>query len=113
MEMFQGLEASMDNYLLARSVLVLFVQVCVLCPRPLVAAFLTRKTCLGRGLLPKRDEINRPVRSILSWCIDAASIINADFNWETKRVKPAIRGEDLSSTLTGEPNSAFRTNLKI
>lgn len=54
-----------------------------------------------------------PARSVLNWCIDAASIINADFNWETKRVKPAIRGEDSSSILTGEPNSAFRTNLKI
>lgn len=45
--MFQGLEGGTDNHLLAWSVLVLFVQVCVLCPRPLVAAFLTRKTCGG------------------------------------------------------------------
>lgn len=56
--MFQGLGASRDNHLLARSVLVLFVQVCVLCPRPLVAAFLTRKTCRGvGGLAPERDEM--------------------------------------------------------
>lgn len=53
--MFQGLGASTDNHLLARSVLVLFVQVCVLCPRPLVAAFLTRKTCRGGGGATARE----------------------------------------------------------
>lgn len=54
-----------------------------------------------------------PVRSVSNCHIDATPFINGDFNWESKRVKTAIRGEDSLSVLTGVPNSAFRTNSKV
>lgn len=63
--------------------------------------------------MPKMDGMRSPLRRVLSRRIDAAPFINGDFNWESKRVQTAIRGEDSLSVLTGVPNSAFRTNSKV
>lgn len=104
--MFQGLEASADYHLLARSSFICS-SVCF--------RSLHIRCCLtgGGGLKPVMNRMRSLVGRVLNWGIDAAPFIKGDFNGESKTVKTAIKGEDSSRVLTGGPNSAFQTNLKI